>query len=90
MDVRLDVRWICVRCAFDVRWMCLWMCVGFALDLRKMRVCRYNLVAPVTSLTAQPTNIARYGRRPRDVVSTLIHTQAHRPSDSVRSRVRYA
>ena len=34
LDVRLDVRWICVRTALDVRW----MCVGFALDLRKNRV----------------------------------------------------
>jgi len=41
LDVRLDVRWIFVRCASDVRWMCVgcaldvaldvrWMCVGFA------------------------------------------------------------
>ena len=41
LDVRLDVRWICVRCASDARRMCVgcaldvaldvrWMCVGFA------------------------------------------------------------
>ena len=34
LDVRLDVRWICVRCASDVRWMCVGCRVGCALDVR--------------------------------------------------------